>query len=427
MFRRTKPHRSDTSSRTTPTLPPAIATTFEPECRAAIDGVRAALLELYSSVGADPAGPQEVSRRFGVNKTLAWNVSKVMTGDDPMASIPNLPGSSAFQTLLGAIERGGAESQVVERARAAVRALDETVERHVGDRSTLELVFDGSSPQSGDFLETSRKLAFRGNSGLLGVQAKVRLMTVMMAPNARDGTRVDIAIVRGYLGLRRLRTDVRWPIFQMRAWGSEEGMVSEDRWRPIEPPAGHSDSPILRRFSSVGEHDLELEQSKSGTNYLLAPGPIGNVGAVDCFVGDCARAAASIYRTTKDSTGEFGATISAPTERLIFDLLVDERLDFMLQPEVRAFMGIFMDSTEDSSAGDLALAVPKSVVALPGRPPAIAAPGIPQYSALVKFVNERMGWNGDALRGCRYTLSHPPLGSTILLRFRLPDAPRAKR
>jgi len=412
----------------TPLMTPA-PTSFEPECRAAIDGVRAALLELYSNVGANPSGPQEVSRRFGVNKTLAWNVSKVMTGDDPMASIPNLPGSSAFQSLFAAIERGGGDPQVVERARAAVRALDATVARHVGDRSTLDLVVDGISPASGDFLEHSRKLAFRGNSGLLGVQAKVRLMTVLMAPNAKDESRVDIAIVRGYLGLRRLRTDVRWPIFQMRAWGSEEGMTRADQWEPLESiERGSAGSPIMRRFSSVSERDLEVQHAPTGSNYLLAPGPIGNSGAVDCFVGDCARAAASRYRTKKDSTGEFGATISAPTERLVFDLIVDERLEFVLRPEVRAFMGIFMDSTEDTMAGSgMALAVPRVVTALPGRPPAVTTPGVPQYSAIVKLVNERMGWAGDNFRGCRFALSHPPLGSTILLRFTLPEAPRSAR
>ncbi len=408
---------------------PSLIAPFEPECRSAIDGVRAALLELYSSVGADPAGPQDVSRRFGINKTLAWNVSKVMTGDDPMACIANLPGSSAFQSLLLAIERGGADRKVVDRARQAVRTLDEVVERHVGDRSTLELVFDGIDPESGDHLEYSRKLAFRGNSGLLGIQAKSRLMSVMMAPNAEDPDRIDIAIVRGYVGLRRLRTDARWPIFQMRGWGNEEGMSAHDRWKPLEPSAsGAEATPIMTRFSSVGESDLEVQRTPKGLNFLLAPGPIGNRGAVDCFVGDHARSVASRYRTAKDATGEFGATISAPTERLIFDLLVHESLDFVLRPEVRAFMGIFMESSEEASADTLLpLSVPKVVSLLPGRPPVVATPDVPQYSAIVQSVNDRMGWKSDAFRGCRLSLSHPPLGSTILLRFQLPDPPRSPR
>jgi len=403
-----------------------ITPSFEPECRAAIDGVRVAMLDLYAHVGADPEMPQEVSRRFGVNKTLAWNVSKVMTVADPMESIPNLPGVSAFQSLLSAMERSGAERSIVDRARTAVLALDRTVERHVGDRATLELIVDGASPGSDDHLAQSRKFAFRGNSGLLGVQAKTRLMSVFMAPNASDPSRIDIAIVRGYMGLRRLRTAVRWPIFQLRAWGSDKGAISEDRWEPLESETGgNRGSGILTRFSNVGETDLEVLQTPNGTNFVLAPGPIGNAGAIDCFVGDCARAAASKYRSEKDTTGEFGATISAPTEQLIFDLIVDESLDFALHPEVRAFFGIFMDESEESvPEGRLPLSVPRSVTPLPGRPPALATASVPQYSAIMQYVTQHMGWNGETLRGCRFTLAHPPLGSTILLRFKLPEAPK---
>lgn len=402
------------------------SSTFEPECRAALDGVRAALLELYSSVGADPEGPQEVSRRFKVNKTLAWNVSRVMTTSDPLSSIANLPGSSAFQTLLSAIERGGADPVALKRARAAVNTLDETVTRHVGDRATLELIVDGISPDRDDHLGVSRKLAFRGNSGLLGVQARTRLMTVFMAPNQDDADRIDIAVVRGYIGLRRLRSEVRWPIFQLRGWGHDQDLGRDDRWVPLEDPEGGERAmPLMRRFSTVNAKDIEAQHTATGTNYVLAPGPVGNIGAVDCFVGDAGRSVASKYRTEKDTTGEFGATISAPTERLIFDLLFDERLDFALQPEVRAFMGIFMDPSEEAvPEGRLPLPIPQTTSILPGRPPAVATASAPRYPELVQYVGERMNWKLDTFRGCRLDLSHPPLGSTILLRFKLPAAPK---
>lgn len=401
-------------------MPPDTA--FEPECRAAIDGLRAALIELYASVNADPTGPQDVARRFGVNKTLAWNVSKVMTGTDAIASIPNLPGALAFQTLVTAIERGGGDPVAVDRVRNAVQSLDRTVERHVGDRGTLELIVDGLGPSRADHLELSRKLAFRGNSGLLGVQAKTRLMSVFLAPNHDDPERIDMAIVRGYIGLRRLRSNARWPIFQTRGWGHERTMASAEGWRSLEAPDEDDGRlPLLADFSSVGAADLEVQRTPAGLDYLLAPGPIGNVGAVDCFLGDCSRAAAPAYRTALDTTGEFGATISAPTERLIFDIIAHERLDFALRPDALAFAGIFMDASEDSEgANRLPLPVPQTVAMLPGRPPVVATPTVPRYPELVQFVHQHMGWRSADFLGCRYELAHPPLGSTVLLRFRLP-------
>lgn len=395
---------------------------FEPECRAAFNDLRAALIELYASAGADPSSPQDIARRFRVNKTLTWNISKVVSSTDPIAGLQNVPGSGSLKSLLNAMQRDGASPEAVERVRKAAGALEQVVEVHVGDRSTLELIVDGMRAKRDDHLEVSRKLAFRGNSGLWGVQAKTRLMTVFMAPNPKQPDMLDIAIVRGFIGFRRLRSDVRWPIFQLRGWGEEDGPMTSP-WGPLDESNGSPNGlPLLKSFSTVDPSAItEVPTSRGLMDYVLEPGPIGNSGAVDVFVSDCAKAAVGKYRTEVDTTGEFGATISVPTERLIFDLLVDESLDFVLSPEVRAFSGIFMERSEDVAPADLLpIPVPQTVTALPGRPPVVATPQVPRYPEIVSYVQQRMEWKPDRFRGCRFELSYPPMGSTVLLRFKLP-------
>jgi hypothetical protein len=384
------------------------------------------LIELYASVEADPTTPQEVARRFGVNKTLTWNIARVVSGTDPLATLQNVPGSSALQILLGAIQRDGADPAVVERVRSAARVLDQTIERHFGDRATLDLIVDNVRPDRGDHLELSRKLAFRGNSGLWGVQAKARLMTAFMAPSREQPDRIDMAIVRGFVGLRRLRCDVRWPIFQLRGWGGESDRMTMEHWQPLEADAkSPSVLPILRRFSTVADADVEEVRTPRGLNYILAPGPVGNVGAVDCFMADYSRAAANRYRNADDTTGEFGATISAPTERLIFDLVVDKELEFALSPKVLAFGGVFMDRSGDPDPDDvIPVPVPQEVAQLPGQPPVVSTPLVPRYAELATLVYEKMGWNPADFRACRLELSYPPMGATVLLRFTLPNRPR---
>ncbi len=395
---------------------------FEPDCLAAFDQLRGALIELYASVGADPVSPQDAARRFRVNKTLTWNISRVVSAQDPIATLPNVPGASALKSLLQAFHRAGASADAVDSVRRAAEALDRMVEIHVGDRATLELVVDGMGRGRGDHLELSRKLAFRGNSGLWGVQAKTRLMSVVMSPNAGDPDRLDIAIVRGFIGFRRLRADVRWPIFQLRGWGQEGEPMTAERWHPLESLGEEPNGmPLLRRFSTVEPTAIEEIRTADGIDYMLAPGPIGNAGAIDCYIADYARSAAGKYRTDLDTTGEFGATISAPTERLIFDLLVHESLGFALTPEVRAFGGIFADRSEDATPnGSLPFRVPTTVVALPGQPPVVATPCVQRYPEIVSFVHERLGSDAQRFRGCRLDLAYPPLGSTVLLRFDLP-------
>jgi hypothetical protein len=396
---------------------------FEPDCREAFDRLRGSLIELYAAVDADPECPQEVARRFRINKTLTWNLSKVIASSDPIATLPNVPGPGAFKSMLDAVQRAGASSDAVERVREAAESLHRIVRHHIGDRATLELVIDGMGGERDDHLELSRKLAFRGNSGLWGVQAKTRLMTVFMAANREKDSQLDMAIVRGFVGFRRLRSNVQWPVFQVRGWG-EEGDPITGPWQPLDESdrGGGAGLSLLREFSTVSGDDLDEVKGEDGTDYLLAPGKIGNAGAVDFFMSDHARAAASKYRTEVDTTGEFGATISAPTERLVFDLIVDEALDFALKPQVLAYCGIFMDRT-GATSNHLPIPVPQNVVMLPGQPPAIATPNVPRYSEIVNHVYERMGWDGRRFRGCRMELMYPPLGSTVLLRFDLPEQP----
>ncbi len=401
---------------------------FEHDCRSALDTLRAALIELYAAAGADPGSPQQVARQFGLNKTLTWTISRLISGSDPIKLLPEVPGPSAMRDLLQAMQRQGSSTAVADRVRDATTALQGTIELHVGDRATLALIVDGMSPSRSDHLERSRKLAFQGNSGLWGVQAKTRLMTAFMAPNRDDPDRLDMAIVRGYIGFRRLRSDVRWPVFQVRGWG-EEGEPMTGPWQPLENGEGPRGLPLLERFGTVRASQIEAVPTADGTDYMLAPGPIGNAGAIDFFVSDCARSAASKYRTERDTTGEFGATISAPTERLIFDLLVHESLDFALAPEVRSFAGIFRERSEEPEPkGLLPIPVPRNLALLPGRPPVVATPHVPRYPEIVCFVHERMGWNAADFRGCRLELAWPPMGSTVLLRFKLPvrGAPAAR-
>ena len=66
------------------------AITFEQACQDAVNRLRAALVELYDSVEADPLSPQDVARRFRLNKTLTWNVSRLIQAPEGLAAVSQL-------------------------------------------------------------------------------------------------------------------------------------------------------------------------------------------------------------------------------------------------------------------------------------------------------------------------------------------------
>jgi hypothetical protein len=394
--------------------------TLETECEAAVGELRAALIELYDSVGADPQSPQVVARQLNVNKTLTWNLARLLQSAGGFDAVPHVPGVLSIDKMVAATEKHGAPASAADRVRAAARSFERVVEVHVGDRATLDLIIDGLGPGGGVGLELSRKRAFTGNSGIYGVQAKTMLMSCVLAPNEADPNQLDMAMVRGHIGVRRLRTIDGFPIFRMRQWSEAGQAVGTKQWEPIEP--GQADR-ALRSFARGDVPEIEPVEAEGGTDYVIRPGPIGNRGAFDCFYGDMLRAGASRFRTDADVYGEFGATITVPTETLIFDVIYHRDLDFCADAMTKVYAYSYSHGNREGNWDEAtSLPIRQPPVPIAGTPLAVATPHVPRYSELVQRVFERLGVDASSFRGLRYELKYPPLGSTAVIHFDLPDA-----
>jgi hypothetical protein len=396
-------------------------TVFESECKQRIGQLRSVFIELYDSVRADPSSPQEFSRKFRVNKTLAWNMARLLQASDPLAAVSHVPGASSLEKVIQATVRQGADPQVVARARQAVQGFRLMIEAHAGDRPTLDLMIDATGRGDDGRLELSRKLAFRGNSGLYGVQARTRVKCNLLAPSPQDPSRLDMVDIGGYVGFRRLRPSVRWPIRVVRSWSDRDDPLVGPAWEPIEPDSTDPDgSNIMRSFSRGPVPDISLVESPDGRDYVLGAGPVGNEGAFDCFHGEMMRSAVYRYRQNEGDIGEFGAAITAPAEHLVFDIIVHEELDFALKPEVLVFGRIFPQGHTGSNDDSSLLPIKQSAVELLGQPPVINTPLIRRYPELLQSVYRRMGWSAEQFRGTRLVMKYPPLGAHVILRFQLP-------
>jgi hypothetical protein len=408
-------------------MPPTASqnATFEDDCQQAVDQLRAALVQLYDNINADPLSPQDVARRFKLNKTFTWNVSRLIQAQDGLAALAHVPGKAAIEKMLEATQRDGANKTTIQSVRSAADAFERVVEIHLGDRTTLDLVLDSMAAGDSDALERSRKLAFRGNSGLYGVQARTRLMCCFMFPSVDDPSRLDMAMISGYCAFRRFRSSARWPILKMRTWSDADEPIASQTWLPLDQSTGNDPAnAILHRFNRGSVPDLELTQSDEGVDLMLLPGPIGNPGAFDCYRGDYLRSAACRYKMDGDDFGEFGATITSPSEHLVFDLIVHRDLTFALDPDVVIYGSIAPQGRSSEELSDsLRLPIKPTIADLSGHPPAVATSLVPGYADIVRFVYEQMQWNPSDATGVRLHMKYPPLGSNVLMRFGLPDPP----
>lgn len=388
---------------------------FDQDCRHSVLDLRSALISLYRRVEADPTRPQDVARRFRLNKNLTWKVARIIQAEDPLASIPMIPGPAGVSILLGAMEDAGAPADAIEAVVRASRAFDEMVARHAGDRATLELLVDGVLSEP---LEQSRKLAFRGNSGVWGLQARARITTVFHAPSATDPSRLDLALVGGFVDLCRLRPTPDWPLFHVGGYNDDQAPPPPDHRERLDDG---TDQPwLLQRFCR-GAVSMDIRRTSTGQAYVLGEGPVGRTGACTCVFGFRSPALVSRYRDDHNEFGEMFSTVAVPSEAIQFDVFMHRELE-----EASVLTPRLLGSLWGAGA-------PRGAPALPcaerphdlGVGAGVSSPLMPDYPELIRMVQQRCGWDHADFRCLRFVMEFPPVPSTVVMRYRLPDAPRA--
>ncbi|MGQ0626787.1 MAG: hypothetical protein ACT4PL_01650 [Phycisphaerales bacterium] len=393
---------------------------IEEECRVAVQRLRGALIELYSSVGTDPTEPQEVSRRFGLNKNLTWKVSRVIGAPDPFTAVQHIPGGTGLEILLTALSSKGAPDGTVDGVRRAMAEFDRVVDLHAGDRAALDLILDSSGlGRDVDRLQVSREKAFSGNSGIWGVQARTRVTCGFLCPVRDDPSSIVAGLVGGFCGFQRLRREVRWPLFRFTSYdhhGQQRGPAKREGELPH----------VLREFSSPELPDISCNPVESGVEYVLNPGPVGRLSAFNCFFerfdGKVPR-----YKTKEDERGEFASMINLPIQTFIFDVIAHRDIGPFQPPEVLVY-GRPAGGTDTPTQwrGDALLPLPERCMELVGSPPVVHTPHIPRYSEVVTGMIQRLGFDPGDFIGWRLQMEYPPMPSTVVLRWPLPEAPGGK-
>ncbi len=391
---------------------------FDEHCRESVLVLRGALLDLYREAGADLTKPQEVARRYKLNKNLTWKVAKIMQTEDAYSAVPLIPGAAGFEILLEAMSKAGAPADVVARVRAAAEGFDRMIEIHTGDRATLELALDSMGGERP--LEMSRKLAYRGNSGIWGIQSEVRVTTQFLAPNKHDPSLLDAALVGGFTRIRRLRPVPRWPVFQLLRYNDDGSTPNRVEPMPIEESSDDSQAWMMRSFCDGAETPMHVVDSASGTTYEIGDGPVGKTGEFSCFFGYTEQGVVSRYRDEHNQFGELYSTVSIPTETLMFDLIVHKNLTEVVNAEVELHGRLWGNTDVGLPASKLPCA--DRVLDL-GVGANLATPLVPRYSEMVRTVQERAGWNPSEFRCLRLVMMYPPMPSTAVLRYELPEGP----
>lgn len=381
--------------------------------------LRAALLDLYKAVGADPSQPQDVARRFRVNKNLTWKAAKVLEEEDVFVAASSLPGSSGLEILIKSLaEKGGAPRALVQKAREAGEAFDRMVEAHTDDRANMELVLDAMGGGDKPLLR-SRMLAFRGASGIWGLQSQTQVVARFMAPSRTRSGFLDQTMVTGWTDVRRLRPIEAWPLFHSDVRNDDGTSFGPDpRKAPITESAA-PDAWMMREFCAGEEPAVRTRNTEQGISFELANGPVGRSGEFTCFFGYFFPGAVPRHADVHNTFGEFRHMVTIPARSFLLDLFVHREVNEALAMTVEAYGNL--------RAADLkpepALRIPMSETLIDmGVNPRVATPLVDRYPELVDRAIGRGGWSLADFRLLRLRYEFPPMNATMSIRYPLPVA-----
>jgi hypothetical protein len=403
-----------------------VAGSFEEDCRQVVLRLRGALTEALASLQLDPARPQEMARSLGLHRNLSWKVSKIVAGSEPFGMVAHVPGRGGMQIIVRALGRGGVAEEHLERIRTAMDAFERLVTVHAGDRSTLELVagsLASGAPQRETMLQ-ARRLAFRGNSAIWGVQARVNLAIHILAPAAADPRRVDLVQVNGLIDFRGLRPDVVWPLFRRAAWSEGRPAHAIDG-EPLVPSRSASGVPLLDAFCSSDLPQLEVVRGAHETTYWLPAREVGRTGELSCIYGSVVRSIGSQYAVGDDRRCDLETNLVTPVELLHTDLLVHESMAWAQSPRADVYSLLERQASMDGNGRTrLRLPTDADLVELGLGLGTMATPHVPRYRELLAQAFAGVGWDPSAFRGFRHVLPYPPVPARAALSMDLlPEEP----
>ena len=399
---------------TTPPIPP-----FESHARTVVRAVRTAFADAISSLELDPNEPQAISRELGVNKNLAWKISKVIQADDPALGLQQMPGAAGIKIFLRALKAAGIEASLAEAVRESVGAYEELIKVHAGDRATLEMMGSTLSP-SGDPQrdEHHRKLLFQGASYLWGVQARVSLKIGIVGPSSRPHM-LDFASLNALVDFRRLRSDVSWVMASRHANFDDGSNMPGSPTEPIDRRYTAADeAPLMADFCSKPLPDLRRRAKKHGSTFELVEGPVGKTGAITCVFGMIQRNIPA-YGDSEDDYGRHLATCDTPSQLLVLDLLIHKDFTFAIPPEP-ALCSLAAVPSPPPLADRKYLPLHDRLQDLGMSPVPAVTPEVPRYARMLQQMYERTGWKPEEFHGFRMKIPYPAFPTSVELRYRLP-------
>ncbi len=379
---------------------------FPAQAEAALLALRRAVARILASLPLVDR-PIRLAELLGIDNSLAWKVWKVGLGEGALPAAAHIPGEAGFARFMSAARRGGASESAVREAGDAHRALLDVMQSHGGDRASGAIMLGFISDAGRMRTELAmRRAALRANAHFLGVQARTLYQLDVLTCDPSGGAPI-VTRVRAHFGLKRTRQGVSWLLGRSTPVEAKGPLAVRRRPLAAEQSAADSSPWLLPAFCSSPLPNITRRLVGGVTTEdELAPGAVGESGAVDVVMGEVIDGRAASTAATDAVT----MWVSTPCERMCYEVLIERAL-------IRGAVSARVHSTVH---GDLpylrgehcdSIPVPESFQEMGSADSAGPAVEVPHHAELMKWVIARAGKRPGDLALWRLGLRMPPVPS----------------
>ncbi len=356
--------------------------------------------------------------KLSVDLKLAWKITRISKANDPFECVRYLPGQSGWDIFCDAAEKIGTAKALVAAARQSFAKVKDAGLAWGGDARGFELLAAGlariGDPRVG--LE-HRKNHFTSGSYVWGIRAKSLIRLDVIHP-ASDGRNIEMATVRGFVDVERLRADAPWYLEVPFCVDDLASGPMDVRFEPIDLADRGPGAPfLLKRFCSDGVPTFEAPKRERVPRVVELP--IGSVG-VECgftlFHGAVCRGTIPMHRTPENEFASLMMKIQTPCERIVFDVLLHRDLvvgDVLptgsMFSVLDGWRGQFSHQNRDRIPIDYEIKEVKH-----GKR-AVGYEGFGRMEELHDSTLARGGWDRKLFRHFRAETAYPPVPSTMTI------------
>lgn len=393
--------------------------------------LRAALEALVLEiVGATPR-PGRLISETGLDKSLAGRIIRTARSPNPLAVLLHTPAASGLGMFMDAAKRTTGSATSLERLQRAIGEYEQLLARFPSGRTGLEAAISGWMPETREQGErAARQSVFNAMSYLFGHQSDATLGMTILVPNV-DGRTLDVTMVNGQFGLRRLREGEAMTVFGMRYYPLAQAGAGTPNPTTVEGQSIEIESCVMEEFCTPTPPALRLVKNGDQRMFVLPAGEPELNHPMTVVSAYKQTAAWQRYATAARSEEWQTIMTRRPTRVLINDTFIHADVFPDVEPVITTHMaGLSPLPARELGSGyaldEIQLSLEAGWVGAKGKCDLrnLGTGDVPRHPEIAEAVFARLGQDPAKFRVHRLRIAYPVPSIAATRWFKLPQPPQ---